>query len=376
MKIGILTHELGINYGGLLQNYALQQVLMLMGHDPITLNHKKSNPYTVPIKIGSLIKQILRKARGVKENLRVWTSSEEKAYIAQNITPFVDEKIVHTEPFLLSEIESHIPQDLDAIIVGSDQVWNPSYMKSIEHFFLSDFVNSDIIKIAYAASFGGNEWLCNERVTLNLECLAQKFNLITVREDSGVMLCKENLKIDATHVLDPTMLLTAEHYSSLSPRNRKHNDKSLMTYILDNSIPKRQIITRVADKLGLEVNSVMPKSTFRKEGPKGLDKCVFPSVETWIQGFEDAEFVVTDSFHGTVFAIIFNKPFITIINRQRGADRFFSLLRQFGLEDRLIDINDNYLDLIDKDIDYKRINSLLNIKREESLSLLKKGLSR
>ena len=374
MKIGILTHELGNNYGGLLQNYAMQQVLKSMGHSPITLDHQTPNPYTLPIKIASLLKQSIRKIIGVHENLRVWTTNKEKVYISHRINKFIQNHLERTNPFRQSELRTRTPDDLDAIVVGSDQVWNPTYIKPIDRFFLSDFVDKDILRIAYAASFGGNQWMFNEQETAKCKELIHKFDLITVREDSGVAMCKEYLHVDATHVLDPTMLLSHDHYCSLLPASRSHKKNSLMVYILDKTYQKNKLVEEIAINLGLEINSIMPESSFRKEGPIGIEKCVFPAVETWIQGFEDADFVVTDSFHGTVFAIIFNKPFITIINRERGADRFISLLKLFGLEDRLVDINDDYISLLGKNIDFEYVNTILDYNRNISISALEKFL--
>lgn len=370
MKIGILTHELATNYGGILQNYALQQILISMGHKPITLNHKAPSPYTFLVKVASYLKQVYKNIKGVNENLRVWNTQKEKDYIAKNILPFVEKNIVHTLPFYQHDLKAYIPNDLDAIIVGSDQVWNPNYMKPIERFFLSDFVGLNILKISYAASFGGHRWMFNERQTEICKTLLKEFDLITVREDSGVNMCKDHLEMNAHHVLDPTMLLDSEHYRSLLKKGRIRMKKSMMVYILDNSIEKKNLVDNVAYTLGLEINSIMPKSSFRKEGAKGIDKCVFPAVETWIQGFDDADFVVTDSFHGTVFSIIFNKPFITIINRERGADRFTSLLKIFGLDDRLVDVNNNYHCLLNKSIDFQKVNRILDNRRNYSISLL------
>lgn len=119
----------------------------------------------------------------------------------------------------------------------------------------------------------------------------------------------------------------------------------------------------------------MPKRSFSEPGRKDINDCVFPPVEEWIRGFIDTEFVITDSFHGTVFSIIFNKPFISIANKSRGLTRFESLLKLFQLEDRLIfsykDLNLNGF----KEIDWKKVNAILKREREKSKLFLEKYLS-
>jgi polysaccharide pyruvyl transferase WcaK-like protein len=119
----------------------------------------------------------------------------------------------------------------------------------------------------------------------------------------------------------------------------------------------------------------MPDGLFREVGKTLLAKCIYPPVTNWIRGFMDAEFVNTDSFHGTVFSINFNKPFISIGNKKRGMTRFDSLLKMFGLENRLIDSTDkNVLEIIHEKIDFIRVNKILDNKRKEAKLYMKNAL--
>ncbi len=149
---------------------------------------------------------------------------------------------------------------------------------------------------------------------------------------------------------------------------------NLFVYILDKNENKSAIVDSVADQFKLDPFSVMPKSSFSEPGRKDINDCVFPRVEEWIRGFIDAEFVITDSFHGTVFSIIFNKPFISIDNKSRGLTRFESLLKLFQLEDRLIfsykDLNLNGL----KEIDWEKVNDTLKEERDNSEKFLERYL--
>ena len=374
MRVAILTHQLGTNYGGVLQNYALQQVLRILGHEPITLNHRFKNPYTLPVKIASFFKQLYKRSRGCDEQLRIWMTDSEKKYIAKNINRFIESNINCSPTFITDDLKHNLPEGLEAVVVGSDQVWNPHYMKPIERFFLSDFGDKDIIKLAYAASFGGEKWEFTEQQTNNCSILARSFKAISVRENTGVEMCKKHLDVNAQLVLDPTLLLDVDLYKGLLAQNKTTHKKSMMVYVLDRTQRKKQIVNDVASRMSLEINTVMPQSSFRKVGSAGLDQCVFPGIETWLEGFEQADFVITDSFHGTVFSIIFNKPFITILNKERGADRFTSLLGLLGLDNRLVDINDDYLPLLNESISYPDVNKKLESLRENSITFLQQAL--
>ncbi len=374
MKIGILTHTLSTNYGGLLQNYALQIVLKELGHNPETLNHIE--PVPCKIKILSVCSRFLRKIlKGEKISIRSWPTKKEQAIIAQNTSRFVNSYIQKTDAFNINKMNADLKRKYDAVIVGSDQVWNPRYIKAIQHFYLSDF-NDDVIKMAYAASFGSSEWMYNVKDTRACMALAQRFKAISVRESSGVDLCKANLHVDATWVLDPTLLIDRKYYEKIIANDidERALDGDMMVYILDKSQEKQSIIEKVAMITATTPYSIMAEQNFREVGKVGIADCVFPSVSRWLKGFAEAKFVVTDSFHGTVFSIIFNKPFIAILNKQRGEDRFISLLRYLGLESRLVNDISSCQSVLETPIDYNEVEQLLKIQRSFSLNFLTEGL--
>lgn len=367
MKIGILTHELKYNYGGILQNYALQQALKKMGHEPVTIDYKQE--ITLIKKINSLAKRFL--ARYVlRKNIKVkgWPSISEAAVIQQHTHEFVEKYINTTNKIKLSELAKFC-DNFDAMIVGSDQVWRPRYLgKYIDEMFLKSFPNS-IPKIAYAASFGIDNWEFTDKQTRICKELAQHFDAISVREASGVNLCKKYLNVDAVHVLDPTMLLDKEDYIKLIEQEKTPSPgKGIMTYILDKSPEKEVIIQSISQRLGLPTFSVMPKSSYANS--TCIDDCIYPPITSWLRGFMDADFVVTDSFHGTVFSIIFNKPFISIGNTKRGLDRFTSLLETFRLENRLIFKGNELSSTFPFTIDYTTINKIWEKEKTSSSIIL------
>ncbi|BEG97879.1 polysaccharide pyruvyl transferase family protein [Bacteroides sedimenti] len=378
MKIGILTQPLQTNYGGLLQAYALQTVLKRMGYKAWTINR----PYkkvSLLRRIFSYLKRMIFSAFKTKSYIiRVWPTDKESKLIAQNTNRFIKENIQVTEPiYSLNNFSSLKKYEFDAYIVGSDQVWRPSYSPNISNYFLDFLTEKDKVKrIAYAASFGVDNWEFNDIQTSLCAALAKKFDAISVREDSAKDLCKDYFGVKAELVLDPTMLCTKDDYIELIKKDSTPASKgTLMTYILDRSHEKEEIISKVAKEFDLLPFSTLPQSKYAEVGAKNIKHCIFPPVTEWLRGFLDASYVVTDSFHGTVFSIIFNKPFITIGNSERGITRFTSLLNMFGLEDRLISFPSELTkELMHKNIDYIRIEELLKNKRTSSLNFLSKVL--
>lgn len=330
MKIGILTLPLHTNYGGILQAYALQTVLERMGHEARVISLKS------------------RKKPGVIGLIRYYLLSPIKQFILNHLLPakFSGKQGYYTAKFIQKWIKRdfyfsyyEIPQGrYDAIIVGSDQIWREKYVCGsnklpIETSFLDFAKNWNVLRISYAASFGTDEWEYNEQQTTNCQKLLENFDAVSVREKSGVTLCQKYLNHDAQTVLDPTLLLSKEDYLMLLGKNRKKQHGILMAYVLDEDESKRILIEHLGEKLGL---------TIYKANISGIDaldsskKLVQPPLEDWLAGFDDADFVVTDSFHACVFSIIFNKPFIVVPNVVRGTSRFESLLETFGQKFRIV----------------------------------------
>lgn len=381
-KIGILTQPLHTNYGGLLQNYALQKVLRDMGHEVETIRSEWKAPDTFVFKFRQLCKSIVVSILCVlprNRYQRYYLSDKQKKTISRHTDRFIGEYI-HTTKTSYCQIDQSIAQefDYDAYVVGSDQVWRPCYSPFLPNFFF-DFLSNDhqSKKIAYAASFGVDEWEFSSELTEITKSNISKFDLVTVREDSGVSLCEKYLQTNAEHVLDPTLLLKREDYVQLICQSEATpSDGELMTYVLDKSLEKQQIIDAISDRLNMSSFNVMPNRTYSSREPiKDIEDYIYPSVEQWIRGFMDAKFVVTDSFHGTVFSIIFNKPFIAIGNNGRGLSRFTSLLKLFKLENRLIYTIDDLNNALESVINYTIVNNILEEKQLHSQQILRSCLN-
>lgn len=371
MKIGILTHPLRTNYGGVLQNYALQTVLRRMGHDVVTIDrhNDKSALYLLLSFVKRNVQHHLLGKKHIPTNYYINLTRKQFLYVSRNIQHFIGEHI-QTSPYLSTngQLKMTLKYGFDCYVVGSDQVWLKQYVPTTFLDFLGD---SPVKRIIYAAS-GRLDWLQEGYKLEQCRALAQKFDAVSVREASSIETCRKYLGIEATHVLDPTMLLTKEDYLSLiRPDHSKPRKGVLMSYILDPTPQKQAMIETLRDRLGLTPLEVRPKEKEYKQNIV-IDDLTVPPIEEWIAGFRDAEFVITDSFHGMVFSIIFNKQFLVVGNKKRGISRFLSILSLLGISNRLI-YEDSHLDtIIDtiEDINFEEVNKIIENKKQASLRFI------
>lgn len=372
MKIGILTQPLINNYGGILQAYALSSTLLNMGYDVEIIDRKfeyqKYNPFMNTLKF-FIKKFILRRRNPDYHKDQQRRLKDIQNFIKQNIS-------LSSTTFYQKNINDINKQQYDAIIVGSDQVWRPAYSPCIYNYFL-DFCknNSSIRKIAYSASFGVDNWEYNAIDTEICSRLVKKFHHISVRENSAINLCKKYFDIDVKHTLDPTLLLEKEDYINLiNAYSESPNEGSLFCYVLDERDEKSKIINQVAKYLNLiPFNISLEKSNSNEFSENEL--LPSPSITKWLSGFRDAKYIITDSFHGCVFSIIFNKPFIVIGNQGRGLARFESLLSLFNLKKQLIfDAKNLDIESLTSPFDWDKINEKRKNSKLESLSFLKNAL--
>lgn len=368
MRIAIITLPLHTNYGGILQAYALQTVLQRMGHDvqhlqPKVEFHPLHPAWQMPF---VWVKRLIRKCFLGEWKLPIFEHPHR--WMRRYTDVFIHQHIV-MRSLLDEEWNASLAKDYDVFIVGSDQVWRPCYALPIARYFLS-FLDDTCSnpRIAYAASFGTENCEFSANQILDCSKLLQKFSFVSVREQSGVEICKRIFGVQASHVLDPTLLLSKIEYQYLI-KDVHPSKGDLMIYILDEIISTEYRIKQFAHAEGLTPFRIIIKVGNLQV--KIIDSQQ-PPVEQWLRGFMDAKLIVTDSFHACVFAIIFNKPFICIGNNERGMTRFHSLLDLFGLQHCLF--NEKQPFEIPK-INWEKVNLKLDQLRKESLFCLEQGLN-
>jgi hypothetical protein len=356
MKVATLTLPIHVNYGAVLQAFALHKALIHIGHEPFLLDirpsiYKKSQSLSVLSFVKSFILRLKK------------MDSEYGNTLFEN---FINENLVRTDKIRFPSQLDRLPE-YDAYIVGSDQVWRSEYALYIELFYFN-FIQTKSLKISYAASFGKADWTYNSEQTNNCRSLLAEFTSVSVREESGRHLVKSKLNADAVHVLDPTFLVEPGDYSALidNKSDKIFGDNDVFCYVLDLNFAKDNLISTFRSKSS--VNKVLCN-----DGKSDKNKI---SIENWLQGIRDSSFVITDSFHGMVFCLIFQKEFLILANNSRGYERFSSLLGQLGLLDRLVDENaiDNFSSESLKRIDYSYVNPILDKMKVTSMHFLKQSL--
>ena len=267
----------------------------------------------------------------------------------------------------------------DSFVVGSDQLFQNSLFNALGGIYTLDWVANTKRKIAYAASFGFDYVWGDPKQIAEMGYFMQQFDAFSVREDSGVRVAKDSFGVEAVHVLDPVFLCDTKHYDELiSHVSRKKEGEYISSYILDPNDEKNKMLAVLHEKLNMRVE-VFSEMDNRKSDAFYPEFDYVPlKVEGRLQSIKNSKFFLCDSFHGTCLAIIYNIPFISVVNRQRGGARFGSLLRYFGLENRMVETFEDFQtrpELLEP-IDFKPVNEKLQKGREFGLQWLKEALQK
>lgn len=376
MKIAILTQPLGHNYGGIMQAWALQTVLREKGHIVETIDRRAARRGALM----SLLRLGLRLGRkflrGSKQPVFLEKHIE---IVSTNTREFIDTKLnispaIYDDKSLMSYF---FAGGFEAVVVGSDQVWRPAYSPNIYNFFLDFLEKSDAKttkRIAYAASFGVDKWEFTPEQTKRCQGLAKRIDAISVREASGIELCSEHLDVAASKVLDPTLLLTREYYEDLCAKTESlQSSEYIYAYLLNKNSHKLGMVQQVADYFQLKAINFRGKAESTASQTGGSESDPLPPVEQWLNGFRQARFVVTDSYHGAIFATIFQKPFLVLDNPGRGSSRFESLLAELNMSERFVKVSDANFDI--EGLDRRPISAAdLEELRSKSLAFLNENL--
>lgn len=345
MNIAILTFSKSKNYGANLQCYALTKFLIQKGHSVEQIDIQRPRPKM------SLIGKLLRLHENIlfpwfrKKHLNVFT----KKYKS------------------VKQLESDPPKS-EIFIVGSDQVWNPKLTSSLDPlaYFLS-FVPLGRKKIAYAASFGFDQWT-DEALKPKVKKLLQSFHSIGVRELEGKEICEKTFDVKSEVVLDPTFLL--DSYDDICGEydaKKKNNELVYFTFKQDKE--SADAILKISHALKSK-----PVLLCGIRSVKGFSLRRFVSVPRWLTSIRYAKYVITDSFHCTVFCILFHKQFITTSAIENRNSRLCSLLKCLDLQERFCancaDILQHGVQLLNTPIDYNVVDSRKNKLQETSRSFL------
>ena len=359
-KVGIVTIHSYKNYGSVLQAYATQREYEKRGYQAEIINFIRENSADK-----NYVRWIVQSDKQFSHNLPkrvaawciIWFSFRKfKRVINAFIKDYLH--VVGKEMYEEKELYT-FGKDYDIYCTGSDQVWNSKCNgNQIVGPYYLNFVSKENIKVAYSASFGKDsleKWE-EERVK---ELLAE-YDLISVREKSGIQILAEMDIKNYMNVLDPTLMLNRQEWQSIM-QGYKVSGKYILVYQICKNKQMDEFIKRIAKSKKMKVLRIGIRFDHALRYGK---TAMMPTVSQFLYLIDHAEFIITDSFHGTAFSINFHKNFI-VINERQYNERIYNILNILGIEDRLVmDYQEN--GVLDNPIDYYVVEKKLMEQRKQT----------
>lgn len=366
MKIILITKHYVKNYGSVLQTYASQELLSRRGDSVYIANYilpEASGLKYMDIILrkhasGSRIKKMILRAVVLPTMIR-W-----KYVFGGFLKKYLN--VCGSPADNCDKLKTELPE-ADIYCTGSDQVWNPKTNRGLQPAYFCEFAPKGKKIVSLAASFGVKT--VREEDEAQMKKYLEKYSILSVREISGIdILDKAGVK--GKVILDPVMIETDGFWKKLAAKRKIRSDYVLV-YQLNSSRSFDRYAEQAAEKLGKKLVRICTRYDQILKNGRAVP---VPTVEQWISLFYYADFVITDSFHGTVFSLLFQKEFINLYP-PLFSERLDSLLNMFGIEERHI-TDCSRFDILDRRIDYRKVNEILDEKRKESLKFIDEILAR
>ena len=374
MKIAVLTRRYGYNYGSSLQAFAMRLMLEGLGHKVTVLNYDEFSQHPTwkikPTLRNMVVPMLCFLGKlGLNNKIIYNAKIEHEQKIKFRI---FDYNYIRPTKELLSSSHQLINaiKDMDACICGSDQIWNPLIYDT--HFFLDFCGKGEVRKIAYAPSFGVSKiYKYKDDIKKHL----RDFNHISVREKQGQTIIKKLTGSNFPVVLDPTLMIRAEVWKKfMQIPHVKLPNRYIACYFLGHNCIPQKIISSMSKQLDCKVVNI---TTFRTPNDiKGIQFNNLSPLE-FIYAIDKAYYVLTDSFHATVFSILFHTSFYSFCKHKKSDEnnensRLISLLNLFNLESRYVDDND--VEVKSEKVDFEECDKNLNLLRAYSYDFIKNAL--
>ena len=350
IKINLLTFNSALSYGAVLQTYALINVLEDLNCDVELIDFRA--PFLPPIPTGLWSLKTNYNFARIRREILFYKFR--KQYLNKKTRSIYSLRGLKKYKF-----------NADYYIVGSDQVWNPDITKKYAYVYFLDFVKGK--KLSYAASFGKSDWNYNEAFNNDIIRLLDDFHAISVREEESLKILSNLFGKRGTPVLDPTLLL--KDYSVLVSNLILKDQISCINVNYNKKI--WHITSCLQKEIGLPAFSLDGRKPF-----KDILPIPYISIQNWLRYIAESKFVVTDSFHGVTFCIIFKKQFIAVNTHPGRFIRIRDLLSRLDLSERIVE-NESEISvavLLAKEIDYSKVNMKLNELSSRSINFLKTSL--
>lgn len=379
MKIGIITFwQTQDNYGQVLQCYALQKYLISIGHDAYLIRYTHNQPKPIlREKLKRLIKiyPVIKKIQVIVK--KIFTKSEDQNIFFQRFFDDFRNQYIKQSAIIyrnLTDLQSN-PPDADCYIVGSDQVWAQLFNSINDEIFFLNFGNITTKRISYAASFAMDYY--PNKLLPKLAKNLHRFNAISVREKTGIRICKD-AGYDAKLVLDPTLILKMHDYTPFIKKITPKKDY-VYVYILNINSPEEIYWDKLKGLFHAKNYEIIATTA---SGYNNISftlseaKYEYPTIEYWLSLIYNSSLVITTSFHGVAFSICFNKPFCFFPLKKYAFsnNRIFDLLNELGLLSRVINRLDDLGPTIDAPIRWDVVNQKLEFLRKKSQLFLSENL--
>lgn len=382
-RVGICTCYDTYNYGSMLQSLATQVIIEKLGYDnEFIVYKKKKNIFFVLKQIPRLLNKHLvyekmlqiRKCTELIKNPEAYKNNQLRKKRFQEFQKKYYKNF--SDVYYGYKELCNASNEYSTVIVGSDQLWSPAGLPT--NFYSLMFVPDSVNKVSYATSFGVSSipWYQKKRTTAFL----QRINYLSVRENQGAKIVEELSGRKAKVVLDPTMLLTKEDWQKIIPDNRIISDDYIFCYFLGEKSTHRNIAEKVSKRLGIKIVTIPFLDTFVETDKSFGDiKLYDVGPDGFVNLIRNASYIITDSFHGSVFSIIHHKKFVTLNRYSVGKNsrnaRIESLMKLLGVKDRHILQLDNIYDSLVAQINYVDVDQKIDSIRNDSLVFLKTALS-
>jgi hypothetical protein len=365
--VALITLHHVLNYGSVLQTFALAKKLELLGHRATVIDYITRTHRFTQVVVGS------KAQHGYLAGALLSLSILPKFLISRlRFNAFIA-RYLHLTPrrYLSLQALQAQPPAADVYLTGSDQVWNSGYNAGIDPAFFLDFGPAAIRRVAYAASFGKTQLDTAELA--RTQALLARYDALGMRESSAVELLQSMGYSDVTHVLDPTLLLSREQWERFVPPSRLgRGERYILIHCVNKECraPLLEFARRLQQKTGCKIRSTVAMNANTGGRLKGALLGWHRRTEDFLGLVSHASYVVADSFHGTVFSILFNRPFIVMLP-PRYSTRLTSLLQLLGIPERMAGMDNATLEQIEQPIDYTSVNARLAVEREKSIRYLK-----
>ena len=364
MKVAVITRHAITNYGSLLQAIATEKIIEKIGHKCEIINYIREDETYSKHEFTLLKRKPNWYNNVLKRYIYLSLRQPESILSGRKFEKYQKKYLKLTKKFMTIEQLKNDKPVADVYMTGSDQVWGPVENGTYDSAYCLSFTSDEDKRIAYAASFGHTEM--TETLKNYYRKWLKRYKYIAVRENSAVKLLND-INIEVKQVLDPTLLLTKDEWKKNINIKSKMDKKYILVYQIHNDPKLSSYAKKIAKEKKLPLIRI---STAFHQITRGGNFIWTPSLEVFLSYIKNAECLITDSFHGTAFAINFNINFIEILPNNNTGTRNVSILNLTGLSDRILK-NEDDITLIDKKIDYYIVNKILNEKRKESISILK-----